>query len=290
MKTRHALLVLLFVSATGALRADSFDYYTNKVLRSAPDSEYVKEVTKLTPALIIEHERTLKDVTSAVIIVKTNDERFARVLVQSARRKIDDKKTIRIIQIDRFVTYREGAEKTLHCSGQNVNLYPGFRLSLDIGQVVPDELPADLRFVVDGDDVYVEPIKNAKIYLLEKPIPAAEPPKKPGKIEIGDTFLPKYFSGTYKLYDDGRRSGQITLKVDEEGEVTGTYTSDKDGQNYEVKGKVGTPAHTIQFTVVFPRAEQTFQGWMFTGDGKAITGSTRLVEREAGFYAVRVED
>jgi hypothetical protein len=29
---------------------------------------------------------------------------------------------------------------------------------------------------------------------------------------------------------------------------------------------------------------------LFTGDAKAITGTSRLAEREAGFYAVRVED
>ncbi len=288
---RSALVAPLIVcTLTAALRADAFDYYTNKVLRDAPQAEGVKEIDKLTPSLITDNDRVLKDITSALIIVKTNDERYAKLLVQSARQKVDDKRTVRMILVDRFVTYREGAEKTLHVSGKNINLYPGFRLSLDIGQVVPEDFPADLRFVVDGDDVYLEPVKNAKLYLVQKPLPGAEPPKKPGKIEIGETFLPKYFNGTYKLYDDGRRSGQLTLKVDDEGEVTGTYTSDKDGQNYEVKGKIGTQAHNIQFTVVFPRTEQTFQGWMFTGDGKAITGTTRLLEREAGFYAVRVED
>ncbi len=287
---RSALVLLVLTSFAAALSADDFDYYTNKVIRDAPSSENVKEVAKLTPALITDHERLLKDTTSALIIVKTNDDRFAKVLIQSARQKIDDKRTVRIILIDRFVTYKEGSEKTLHATGKNMHLYPGFRLSLDMGQVVPEELPADLRFVVDGDEVYLEPLKEAKIYLVEKPLPGAEPPKKSGKIEIGDTFLPKYFNGTYKLYDDGRRSGQITLKVDDEGEITGTYTSDKDGQNYDVKGKVGSPAHTIQFTITFTRTEQTFQGWMFTGDGKAITGSTRLLEREAGFYAIRVEE
>jgi hypothetical protein len=29
---------------------------------------------------------------------------------------------------------------------------------------------------------------------------------------------------------------------------------------------------------------------MFTGDGRAITGSSRLQDRETGFYAVRIED
>jgi hypothetical protein len=50
------------------------------------------------------------------------------------------------------------------------------------------------------------------------------------------------------------------------------------------------PPHSVEFTVQFPRSEQTFKGWLFTGDARAITGSSRLGEREAGFYAVRVEE
>jgi hypothetical protein len=272
------------------LRADSFDYYTNKVIKDVASADGAKSMSKLTPQSITDNDRVLKDGTAALIVVRTNGERFAKVLVLSARQKIDDTRTIRMIRIDRFVTYREGTDQTLHVSGKNVNLYPGFRLSLDLGQVVPDDLPADLRFVVDGDDVYLEPLKEAKLYLITAPLPGAEPPKKTGKVEIGETFLPKYFNGTYKLYDDGRRSGQLTLKVGDDGEVTGTYTSDKDGQNYDVKGKIGAQPHTIQFTITFPRTEQSYHGWMFTGDGKAITGTTHLLDRETGFYAQRVED
>ena len=110
------------------------------------------------------------------------------------------------------------------------------------------------------------------------------------KFVMGDKFEPRYFNGTYKLHDDGRRSGTLELKVDDEGAVTGSYYSDKDGQKYEVKGKIGTPLYNIQFTIKLPRTEQTFQGWMFTGDGKAIVGTSRIVQHETGFYAVRIED
>jgi hypothetical protein len=29
---------------------------------------------------------------------------------------------------------------------------------------------------------------------------------------------------------------------------------------------------------------------MFTGDGNAIAGTTKMLEREAGFYAVRLDE
>jgi hypothetical protein len=57
-----------------------------------------------------------------------------------------------------------------------------------------------------------------------------------------------------------------------------------------VTGKIGTVKHSVRFTVKFPRAEQVFQAWLFTGDGKALAGFSRLQDREAGFYALRIEE
>src|SRR5262249_50867237 len=153
---------------------------------------------------------------------------------------------------ERFVTYKEGEERQVHSSGKNVSLYADFRFSLDLGQVVPEEIGGDLRFVVEGKQVYAEPVGKAKLYVGTKDDPAVVP-KKSGKFVMGDKFDVKYFEGTFKLYDDGRRSGKLTLKVDQEGEVTGSYYSDKDGAKYEVKGKVGEPKHSIEFTIALPR-------------------------------------
>jgi hypothetical protein len=194
-----------------------------------------------------------------------------------------------MLLVERYVTFREGEERTVEASGKNLSLFPGFRLNLDLGQVVPAELGGDLRFVVEGDKIYLQPLGKAKLYLVTRALPGVIPKKGP-KLVIGDTFEPRYFNGTYKLYDDGRRSGTLNLKVDEEGAISGAYYSDKDGQKYEVRGRVGMPQHSVQFTIKFPRSEQTFQGWLFTGDGQFLTGSSRLAEREAGFYARRVEE
>src|SRR5439155_14711115 len=129
----------------------------------------------------------------------------------------------------------------------------------------------------------VEPVGKAELYVLTKPLPEAAP-KKAAKLVVGAAFEPRYFNGKYKLYDDGRRSGTLHLQVGAGGEVTGAYYSDKDGQKYEVTGKVGPAPHAIQFRVQFPRTVQEFQGWMFTGNGAAITGVSRLQDRETGFY------
>jgi hypothetical protein len=271
------------------VQADAFDYYINTVLEKAPTGAGVQEVKQLTPALMADHGNVLPNNPAAFVVVQTNGGRFAKLLVQPARQKTPAGATVPILLIERFVTYREDEEQAIQVRGHNVRLFKGFEFSLDIGQVVPASVGGDLRFVADKGKTYAEPVGKAKLYLLTKPLPQAVPKKGP-KLVIGPTFEPRYFDGIYKLYDDGRRSGTLHLKVGEKNRVTGSYFSDKDGQKYEIAGKVGNPPHTIEFTIVFPRTRQVFQGWMFTGDGRVITGSSRLQERDTGFYAVRQEE
>jgi hypothetical protein len=290
MVRRRALFgILTILVAAPPLRADAFDRYINSILTKVPDAQGVKELKQLTPELISDNDQVLTGLTGAFLVVKTNDGRYSKLLVQLARQKIDADSSIPILLIDHYVTYREGQEQTTYTKGQNVSLFPGFRFNLDIGQVVPPKLGGDLRFVAEGGKTYVEPLGKAKHYLVTQPLPQAAP-KKATKLVVGEVFEPRYFNGTYKLYDDGRRSGKLTLRVADNGEVTGAYYSDKDGQKYEVKGKISTPKHAIQFTVKFPQSVQTFQGMLFTGDGKALTGTSRLQDRETGFYALRVDE
>jgi hypothetical protein len=286
---RPLLSVFVVLSLAGRGRADAFDDYTNPLLVKAAAGDAVKEMKQVTPDDLLNNDRVLKGVDGAVLIVRTNGGRNAKLLVHPAAQKTDAAHSVPTLLIDRYVTYKEGEERTLLATGKNLALFPGFRISLDMGQVVPEALGGDLRFIVDGDKSFVEPVGKAKLYLLTKALPEATP-KKTGKVVIGEKFEPRYFNGKYKLSDDGRRSGELVLKVDDDGAVTGAYYSDKDGQKYEVRGKVGTPDYSIQFTVQFPRAEQSFQGWLFTGDGKHMAGTSRMNEREAGFYATRMEE
>jgi len=278
-------LLLLFA---GVVRADSFDNYFNNVLALVPSSKNAEKVTELTPDLMVRHSRVLPNIQGTLLVVKTNEGRFSKLLVQPARQKTSAEDSVPILLIDRFVTYRDGEERAIHAQGKNVRLFGDFRFNLDLGQVVPKELGADLRFVVDGDNISLQPRGKAEIYVVTKHMPEANPPKGT-KLVVGEKFEPRYFNGSFKLYDDGRRSGLLKLTVADDGEVSGVYYSDKDGQKYDVTGKVGTPNHQIQFTITFQRTLQTFNGYMFTGDGQAIAGTAKMQEREAGFYAVRVE-
>ncbi len=288
---RHFAALLVAVAFSAPVRSeDVFDHYVNPTLVKTLDTDLVKEIKQLTPAMIAENDQVLPGITGTVLIVKTNETRNCKLLVHNARQKVfGTDKALPMLLIERFATYREDQERTVLASGKNLALFPSFRVNLDLGQVVPEELGGDLRFVVADGKAHVEPIGKAKLYLAVKPLPDATP-KKAGKVVVGEKFEIKYFNGSYKLHDDGRRSGTLKLEVEDDGLVRGSYFSDKDGTKYEVAGRVGMPNHTIMFTIKLPRTEQEFRGMLFTGDAKVLAGTSRILDREASFYATRMEE
>ena len=141
-----------------------------------------------------------------------------------------------------------------------MQLYPALRLSLDIGQIVPESIGGDLTVVAgEKGNFTLKPVKNAKLYVVTKPI-AGVVPKRAPKFIAGESFETRFFAGRYKLHDDGRRSGILKLEVNDSGEITGTFTSDKDGKEYDVQGKAGSPKHAISFTVKFPGDDAKLHG------------------------------
>ncbi|HZZ80661.1 MAG TPA: hypothetical protein VFE62_19315 [Gemmataceae bacterium] len=271
------------------VRADAFDNYINPILAKAPQSKNVQKINKLSAATMVENSRALPGISAAFVIVKTNNDRWAKLLVMPGQQKVPMAEPAPIVIVERYVTFREGEERVVHASGQQLHLFENFRLNLDIGQVVPKDLGADLRVGSDKDGVFLEPVGKAEMYLVTKHLPEANP-EKPKKLVVGAKFETRYFNGSYKLHDDGRRSGKLELTVDAKGEVTGFYYSDKDGSKYEVDGKVSnSPQHRIDFRIHYPRTIQDFSGFLFTGNGAAITGSSTLENTTTGFYATRIE-
>jgi hypothetical protein len=289
----HRFLITLVTSALlapGAARADVFDQYTNRDLAKAVEADGVRPVEALTVKALAQHAGALPGTQAALVIVTTAEGRHAKLLAQAGWQKVGAAR-FPILLIERYVTFEEGTERAVRHAGQDVHVFQGLNFSLDLGQVLPAAAGGDLAVAGNATStatpLEVRPVGKAKLYLVTKAPPATAAPK-PTRPVVGETFETRFFNGTYKLHDDGRRSGTLTLTVDDVGEVTGTFYSDKDGRKYDVLGKVGTPRHAIQFTIKFPRVEQTFQGYLFTGDGKALAGTSKLQDREAGFYATRV--
>src|SRR5438270_6810052 len=99
--------VFLFVPT--ALQADAFDQYANPDLAKAVESGAVTEVKELTPKQLAENSQVLPGASAAFVIAVTNEGRYAKLLVQTARQRFGDRQ-VPIVLIERFVTFREGTE------------------------------------------------------------------------------------------------------------------------------------------------------------------------------------
>lgn len=285
MRWISALLVVILSSLP--LDADTYDRYLEPVLAKAAESPNAVELKKLAAEEVAKHGNLVGNSSGALLIVRTNNGRWAKVIAQFARQK-EGEETLPIALLERGVTFKEGSEQVVAATFASLRLYDGFRLSLDLGQVVPEKLGGDLRYVADAGDGHLEPVGKAKVYLVTRQAAEVEA-KKAAKPLVGDVFEASVIAGTYKLFDDGRRTATLILKVDEKGEIAGDYISEKTGGKYEVGGKVQPNKHHIVFSVTFPNSVQTFTGWVFTKDASAMAGFTNTQGRDFGFYAVRAE-
>ncbi len=252
-------------------------------------SASMEAVESLDGKQISQAEGRLEGAPGTLLVAKTQQGRWARILVSQARQKLEGDKSLPILFVDRFATCMDGEERALVQSGKEVRLFSGFRFSLDLGQVVPPEVPADFVILAEGKGLKIQKEKGTQLWIAKQDVVA---PKvaKPMAIDTTKPFGPHWFAGHFKLYDDGRRMGRMEIEADKEGNLSGSLFSDKDNKRYDLFGKVAMPNHTAQFTVRFPRSEQFFQAWIFTADGAALVGTTRFGERETGFYATRVKD
>ncbi len=285
---RTAGLLLLIVISSSA-RADLFDDITNTDIPRIIATNAVQPVTEVSANHLASVSNLIPQSNSAILLMWTKDGRYAKLQVQAGLQKINSIKHP-VLFIEKFATFKEGEERTTLAKGGPIHLYAGLQFNADLGQVVTPTIGGDLEMTPAEvlSRMTLRPVAPAKLYLLKRK-PNMEMTKA-DKPEFAEPFEPRHFNGKYKLFDDGRRSGNLTLNIDEPtGDVTGLFYSDKDGQKYDVKGKVGAVRHQINFTIKFPQSAGEYSGFMFTGDGKALAGTSKLRDRDTAFYAVRAE-
>src|SRR4051812_22432815 len=113
---------VLFLSAC-ALRADSFDDYTNRHLQKLVDSKNVEKVKSASIVDLVNNSQRLRRIDSTFLVVRTNQGRLAKLLVQPAQQKISKTEAVPILLVDRFVTFLEGEDRTVIAQGKNVRLF-----------------------------------------------------------------------------------------------------------------------------------------------------------------------
>jgi biopolymer transport protein ExbD len=233
----------------------------------------------------------LRDERNAFIVVLTDQGNLAKLLLSPGLRKLKsfekDGATVPVLIVERFETIDAGDHRSLKARGKEFTLFDGFQFDLDTGQVVPEGLGGDIVFLTQGPGgPRLAALNNARICTLEKP--PAVPSSSPGKPSAGRAILPGDFSGRYNLMANGQWSGTLMVDIDPAGTVTGHFRSDRNGSAYNVTGKVSADIpQKIEFTIQFPRARQTYEGYLWTEGKNAIAGTVSMLERPYSFIAIR---
>lgn len=114
-------------------------------------------------------------------------------------------------------------------------------------------------------------------------MPLFSAPLSPMEIEAGS------FAGRWYLCDDGWL-GTLTLAAEGEHDLTGTFSSERFGEDYEVTGRAGESApHAFRFTIHdfnwLP--EQHYEGHLLTRGRGMLAGRTVWRDEPFGFFATR---
>lgn len=279
----HVVIALLLL-----VGVDDFSRLEGQALAGLPNSPDAAKHESLTMAAIAQLPNVLGGTRTPLIVVKTSEGNLARLLVSPAFRKPvgGEGEPIPVLVIEKLDTFESGPATNRIARCRDLVLFDGFRLDLDSGQVVPDGQGGDLQFLAAGDGgIRLVAIKPAALFTLSKsPLPKAQATvPSPGR-----TVLKGDFAGTYRLFANGQTTGQLELKVDEAGGVSGRLKSDQTGGSYKVTGQVdGAVANKIRFDVELPRARQEFDGFLFVEGKGGLSGSFGLLGRTFGFFAVR---
>jgi hypothetical protein len=276
------LLVAHFASA------DDFDRLEGPVMQNLAKTPDAKSHDHLTLKDLGNQANILPGIRTPLVLVKTDQGNYARLLVSAGFRKSADEKKelIPILVIDRFDTLDAGPATSRIARGRDTVLFDGFQFDLDTGMVVPEGQGGDIAFTAKGEGgPLLSALKGATLYTLDKS------PLKPlaaNALTPGRAVKPGDFQGLFQLIADGQWSGRLELVVAGDGSVSGRFRSDQTGGSYKVVGELAPDApNRITFSVDLPRARLEFDGRLWTDGKGAIAGTVTLLDRAYGFVAIR---
>jgi hypothetical protein len=282
MRKALVVMVLCSLNASNAFALDTFDRHTSFwVKQAAKKGAVVKELSSADAAKLAMLEARI---SSPCVVVQTDQGNWTKALVSWGFRKVKDK-AVALLVIERYVTYDRDRGDVAVARGENVMLFSGFEFDFDIGQVVPKDAGGDVAF---SDTRRLMALGGAKLFGVNGSL---LPPPTPDKYDPNDhpDVRPRDFNGTWRVNADGRWTGTIQITFDDEGNVGGQYTSDATKSTFPIKGRMTTTEvrHRLRFEIEFAAAQQQFDLYLWTTDKSAMAGTTTLIDRTFGAYALR---
>jgi hypothetical protein len=281
-------LGLLSIASRPA-RSDEFERIEGEALDGVRQGRDASPRQVLTIGEIDALPNVLRESRSALLVATTDQGNLVRLLVSPALRKApgSPREPVPVLVLERFDTFEAGNLASRLARGKDLILFDGFQVDLDSGQVVPDDQGGDLQFVTAGKGgPRLESLGSSQLFTLAKsPIAGSAAAARPS---IGRTVLPGDFNGRYRLFANGQWSGTLDLEVDADGVVSGRFRSDLNGASYPVVGEVSPQVpNKVSFRVKFPRAQQDFEGFLWTEGKGALAGTLTMLDRAFGFFALR---
>ena len=272
---------LIALSPVRAQAEDAFDRHTSFWLETA--ARDAEPVTVLTSGQAAQLSTLGPRVESPCIVIHTADGNWTKALVTWGLRK-HDPHPVPVCLIERFVTYDGTRRDIAIAHGENIMLFPGFVFDFDIGQVVPTGHGEDLIFDAESR---LASLSEAKLYPVNGSLlPGADDGEHDP--HASKDIMPEDFSGTWKLDADGRWQGDLRLSVDDDGNVTGQFTSDETKSVYPLRGRI-VETHRLEMTIQFANTDQSFDLYLRTTDKARLAGTTTLLQRTFGAVAERAE-
>src|SRR5262245_61845473 len=127
---RYALLpvlaAVLVCTPVPAASADDFDLYTSSVLAKVVSSDSAVQVDKLAVTDLLKTKPVLARENGCLIIVRTDEDNWAKLVVTLSFRKHADGE-VPVIVLQRFQCMRPGTEKGRLAAGKDVYLFDHFQ-------------------------------------------------------------------------------------------------------------------------------------------------------------------
>lgn len=273
--------------AESAPAFDNFDLIEGQTLIKLAQEPPATPRQQLAIADLASLPRVLPDSRATLLLAKTAEGNLARLLVSPGLRKSQsaDGPPLKVLLVERFDTFElPGAQKRL-ATGRDLVLFDGFRLDLDLGQVVPENQGEDLVFKADEKQGALVTSRTAQFLVFNERPMVDRAITNPSRRQA---VAPLDFAGRYSFSANGQWNGMLELAPADDGTVSGRFRSDDSGNSYRVVGQIGKAAkNQIELTIQFPRSEMSVSGWLWTEGKNAISGTTSFLNRTYGFVAVR---
>ena len=283
----------LLSTAAAVGRADQFDYYTHPVLSKAASDGSSRRSRSSPPTSRPTSPGSCPTRRPRSWSSPPTTSGSPSCWSRPARQKIAATRQAPLLLIDKYTTFKGTSERA--DPGERARPAPVPRPAAEPrhrpGGPGVDRRRPDRGGRREGPEAFVRQAgRDAKLYVLAKPIAGRGPEEGPEagrRRGVRDAVLRRPVQAARRRPPVGRaeagsqRGGRRSPGRSRRTRTAGSTTS---------RGRPARPRHAITFSIKFPATTQTFTGFMFTGDGKAIAGTTKMLEREAGFYAERIEE